>query len=91
MLLLLKTLKRREALRKRFACSKETEEQRSERMEKDAFSHREKYVMNSERKCQRARDQYKKALETKHQRVRDQYVIDSETKHPKMRDAYKKG
>jgi len=37
-------------------------------MEKDAFSHREKYVMNSEVKYQRVRDQYKKDPETKRQR-----------------------
>jgi len=54
----LKTLKRQEmdALRKRLARSKKTEEQHSKRVKKGAFSYREKYVMNSERKCQRARD-----------------------------------
>jgi len=63
MLLLLETLKKREtdALRKRFAHSKETEEQRPKRIEK-AFFYREKYVMNSEIKCQRRHNQYKKIL-----------------------------
>ena len=73
-----------DALRKRLARSKKTEEQHSKRVKKGAFSYREKYVMNSERKCQRARDQYKKASETKRQRVRDQYEKDPEMKREKM-------
>ena len=45
-------------------------------MEKDVFSHKEKYIINSEIKCQRGRVNTKKDLETKRQRVRDQYEKD---------------
>lgn len=66
-LLPLKTLRKREAeaLRKRLARSKETEEQCTKRLEKDAFSHKQQYVKNAVSLCAQKRDKYKRSPEKK--------------------------
>lgn len=106
-LLPLKTLRKREAdaTRKRIARSKETEEQRTKRLEKDASSHKQKYVTNASSICAQKRDKYrqspkikrnkmcelyKRNSEPKRQTMRDQYKRDSETQRQRMRDQYKR-
>lgn len=91
-LLPLETLKRREAdaLRKRLARSKETEEQRLKRLKKDAFFHKQQYVKNADSLRTQMRDKYKQNPEIKRNKMREVYKKNPNPKCQKMRDQYKK-